>query len=63
MSAITAANVEAAQRSWKSWGLSPTVIAGTLNGLAPVFRVAIKLGICRRARYRRLTVPVQASNE
>ena len=44
LSAITAAHVEAAQRSWKSAGVSPTVIAGTLNCLARLFRVAIKLG-------------------
>ena len=44
LSAITAAHIESAQRSWKSAGVSPTVVAGTLNCLARVFRVAIKLG-------------------
>jgi integrase len=44
LSAITAAHIEAAQRSWKSSNVSPTVIAGTLNCLARLFRVAIKQG-------------------
>lgn len=44
LSAITAAHVEAAQRAWKSEGVSSTVIAGTLNCLARAFRVASKLG-------------------
>jgi hypothetical protein len=44
LSAITAAHIEAAQRSWKSSNVSPTVIAGTLNCLARLSRVAIKQG-------------------
>ena len=44
LSGITAAHIEAAQRSWKSLDVSPTVVAGTLNCLARVFRVAIKHG-------------------
>jgi integrase len=44
LSAITAAHIEVAQRSWKSCDVSPTVVAGTLNCLARLFRVAIKQG-------------------
>jgi integrase len=44
LSGITAAHIEAAQRSWKSSKVSPTVVAGTLNCLAPLLRVAIKQG-------------------
>lgn len=44
LSAITAAHIEAAQRSWNSSNVSSTVIAGTLNCLARLFRVAIKQG-------------------
>ena len=44
VSAITAAHIESAQRAWKAAGVSPTVVAGTLNCLARLFRVAVKLG-------------------
>ena len=44
LSAITAAHIESAQRAWKSDDISPTVVAGTLNCLARLFRFAIKLG-------------------
>lgn len=44
LSAITAAHIESAQRAWKESGVSPTVVAGTLNCLARLFRVAVKLG-------------------
>lgn len=44
LSAITAGHIESAQRAWKSDDISPTVVAGTLNCLARLFRFAIKLG-------------------
>jgi site-specific recombinase XerD len=44
LSGIAAAHIESAQRAWKSNDISPTVVAGTLNCLARLFRFAIKLG-------------------
>lgn len=44
LNGITAAHIEGGQRAWKASGVSPTVVAGTLNCLARLFRVAVKYG-------------------